>query len=179
MDALELLRKQVKETYAWLEMTVEDISEEQANWRPPGTANSIGAVYAHTIIAADSGLSTQIRGVMPVMAVDYRGQVGLSENPPFGRNWGEWARRLRVDWPVLRRYGRDVRKRVEQYADSATDTEMNMRIDMTFASLSIWTGLDLYNLHGINHIRIHGGEIACLNGLQGGRGWSQGPEYHG
>ncbi len=177
MDAIGLLRYQVRDTYAWLEMTVEDVSAEQANWRPPGTANSIGAVYAHTIIAADSGLSTQIHGAMPAMATDYRGQVGLSEMPPFGRDWGEWARRLHVDWALLRRYGRDVRKRVERYIDSATDAQLDMPIDMTPAGLGIWQGLDLFNLHGINHIRIHGGEIACLKGLQGGRGWSQGPVY--
>lgn len=179
MDAVELLRKQVKETYAWLEMTLEDISEEQANWRPPGTANSIGAVFAHAIIAADSGLSTQIRGVMPIIASEYRGEVGISEIQPFGRDWAEWARRLQVDWALLRQYGRDVRERVQQYVDLATEAELDMTIDMTFAQLGIWTGLDLYNLHGINHIRIHGGEIACLKGLQGGRGWSQGPKYHG
>jgi hypothetical protein len=179
MEALELLRKQVKETYAWLEMTVEDVSAEQANWRPPGTANSIGAVYAHALIAADSGLSTQMRGIIPIMASEYRGHVGISEMPPFGRDWGEWARRVHVDWPNLRRYGSDVRQRVEEYVDSATDAELTKRIDMTFAELGIWAGLDLFNLHGINHIRIHGGEIACLKGLQGGRGWSQGPVYRG
>ncbi len=177
MDALDLLRKQVRETYAWLEMTLEDVSEEQANWRPPGTANSIGAAYAHAIIAADSGLSTQIRGVMPIMAADYQGKVGISEMPPFGRDWGEWAHGLHVDWSLLRRYGSDVRKRVEGYVDSATPAQLEMPVDMTFAGLGIWTRFDLYNLHGINHIRIHGGEIACVKGLQGGRGWSQGPVY--
>jgi hypothetical protein len=175
MDALELLRKQVRETYAWLEMTLEDISEEQANWRPPGTANSIGAVYAHAIIAADSGLSTQIRGVMPIMASEYQGKVGISEIAPFGRDWGEWARSVRVEWALLRRYGDDVRRRIVDYVDSATDDDLVKKIDMTFAELGVWAGLDLFNLHGNNHIRIHGGEIACLKGLQGRRGWSQGP----
>jgi len=78
MDAIDLLRYQIRETYAWLEMTLSDITEEQANWQPPGIANPIGAV---------------------------------------------------------------------------------------------WKGLDVYLLHGINHPRLHGGEIACLKGMQGAPAW--------
>jgi hypothetical protein len=31
----------------------------------------------------------------------------------------------------------------------------------------------MVELHGVDHPRIHGGEIACLKGLQGGVGWSE------
>jgi len=79
MDAIDLLRYQVRDTYAWLDMTVSDISEEQANWQPPGIANSIGAVYAHTMITADVGFNSQLHGGMPLVASDFSGQVGLSE----------------------------------------------------------------------------------------------------
>jgi hypothetical protein len=34
MDAIDLLRHQVKQTYAWLELMVSDVSQEQANWQP-------------------------------------------------------------------------------------------------------------------------------------------------
>lgn len=106
MDALGLLRSQVRDTWQWFEMTVEDVTEEQANWAPPGTANSIGAAYAHAVMAADTGINSQLYGAMPVIAARYGGDVGLSDLLPFRRDWHEWASGLRVDWDALRRYAR-------------------------------------------------------------------------
>lgn len=177
MDGIDLLRHQVKDSYAWLEMTLEDVTEEQANWQPPRTANPIGALYAHLMIGADTGINSQLYGTMPVIAGRFGGEIGISEMPPFGKDWGEWASFVRVNWEPLRAYGREVRKSIEGHLQSLSKSELGRPIDMSFAGLGTWHGLDLYNLHGINHVRIHGGEIACLKGLQGGRGWSQGPVY--
>ncbi len=44
---------------------------------------------------------------------------------------------------------------------------------MTRVGLGIWAGRDLYELHGINHVYIHGGEIAVLKGLHGGVVWAE------
>jgi hypothetical protein len=175
-DAVDLLRSLVRQTYAWLEMTLEDVTGEQANWQPPGTAHSIGAVYAHTMIAVDVGMNVQLRGRSPLVA-ERGGRIGLSEMPPAGRDWGQWANSVRVDWKALRSYGRDVQACVERNLQTLSAVELERPVDMTQAGLGWWKALDLYNLHGINHIRIHGGEIACLKGLQGGRGWSHGPVY--
>jgi hypothetical protein len=176
MDAIDLLRSQVKTAWDWLEMTLEDVTQEQANWQPPGTAHSIGALYAHTMMGADLGMNAQLRGQSPVIAAR-GGKIGLSEMPPPMRDWNDWASSIRIDWAALRDYGQEVRECVERNLDSLTEEELDTPIDMTPAGLGWWKGVDLYNLHGINHVRIHGGEIACLKGLQGGRGWSVGPVY--
>ena len=176
MDAIDLLRYQVRDTYAWLEMTVSNVSQEQANWQPPGTANSIGAVYAHTMIAADVGFNSQLHGGMPIMATEFAGQVGLSEMHLGGFDWHEWASRLHVDWEALREYGRAVHKCVEGYLASLMMYDLERSADMSAqgSHLGIWTGLEFYNVHGVAHPRLHGGEIACLKGLQGALGWQQG-----
>ena len=169
MDALDLLRHQVKQSYAWLELMVSDVSQKQANWHPPGTANSIGAVYAHLMITADVGFNSQLHGGMPLIASDWAGRVGLSEMYPAG-DWGQWALRVRVDWDAFRRYAREVHRCVERYLASLSTAELERRVDMSARGLGIWKGLDVYNVHGIYHPRLHGGEIACLKGLQGGHG---------
>jgi len=169
MDAIGLLRHQVKQSYSWLELMVSDVSQEQANWQPPGTANSIGAVYAHLMITADVGFNSQLHGGMPLIASDWAGRVGLSEMYPAG-DWGEWALRVRVDWDAFRGYARDVDGCVQGYLDSLSASELEGRVNMTARGLGIWKGLDVYNVHGIYHPRLHGGEIACLKGLQGGHG---------
>jgi hypothetical protein len=40
-----------------------------------------------------------------------------------------------------------------------------------------WEALRRYGLHGCDHPRIHGGEIAVLKGLQGGVGWIEPDEF--
>ncbi len=43
MGELDFFRGQVRSAWGWLERTVSDVTDEQANWWPPGKANSIGA----------------------------------------------------------------------------------------------------------------------------------------
>lgn len=174
MDAIDLLRQQIKESYDWLELVVGDITQEQANWRPSGTANCIGATYAHAMITADAGFNSQLQGGMPVIATDWKGQVGLSEMMPAGGgdfHWEDWARRVQVDWDILHSYGRAVRANVMGWLDSLTPADLERVVDMRTFGLGVWPGLEIYDLHGIKHIRMHGGEIACLKGLQGVRGY--------
>ena len=178
MDAIDLLRYQVRDTYAWLEMTVSDVSEEQANWRPPGIANSIGATYAHIMITADEDFNALLYGGETRIAGYSAGRIGLSELPPewFGWDWHDWASRVRVNWAAFRRYAREVEACIEDRLGSLSAVDLERGVDMTAFGehLGTWTGFEFYNLHGIDHPRLHGGEIACLKGLQGSPAWRQG-----
>jgi hypothetical protein len=172
MDAIELLRWQTKKAWEWLETTISGITEEQANWQPTGTANPIGANYAHLMITADAGFNTQLLCGMPLMATKFKGQIGLSEMPHAAGGWHDWSR-LRVDWARLRDYGNAVRECMESHVKSLTPEDLERRVDMSAHGLGIWKGLDIVDLHGQHHVRIHGGEIACLKGLQGDQGYQR------
>jgi hypothetical protein len=106
MDAIDLLRWQTKKAWECLETTTSDVTEEQANWQPAGTANPIGANYAHLMITADAGFNTQLFGGMPLMVTKFKGQIGLSEMPHAAGGWHDWLARLA---PPLRRLGRFAR----------------------------------------------------------------------
>ena len=170
MDAIDVIRHFVKDSYEWLEMTVSDVTQEQANWGPPGRANSIGATYAHLMITADAGFNSQLHGGMPIMATHFKGQIGLSEMPHAAGGWRDWSL-LRVDWERLREYGRAVEACVLRYVDSLTLAELTKPVDMSAYGLGAWNGLEVYKVHGMAHPRIHGGEIACLKGMQDSPGW--------
>jgi hypothetical protein len=43
--------------------------------------------------------------------------------------------------------------------------------DTTGKSMGIWTGIDVWSLHGWTHVHMHGGEIACVKGLQNLEGY--------
>ncbi len=176
MDAIDLIRFQSRQAWAWLNMTVEDVTQEQANWQPPGIANSIAATYAHTIITADEDFNMVYDGGQTPLARGWDKRCGLSELPPpeFGWDWHDWATRVRVDWAAFRQYAAEVDKCVEGFLERLTPEALAKPVDMTQWGLGMWTGLSIYMLHGYDHPKIHGGEIACLKGLQGAPAWRNG-----
>ena len=172
MDAIELLRHQITTSWDWLETIVVDVTQEQANWTPPGTANSIGSTYAHLVVTADAGFNTQLHGRMPLIATEFKGQVGLSKPFNTAGGWDDWSA-VEVDWQTLRGYGRAVREDVFRHVAGLTSDDLELKVDMTPWGLEVWKGLDIFDLHGVNHPRLHGGEIASLKGMQGLEGYKQ------
>lgn len=174
MDAIELLRWQTRTAYDWLELTVSDVTPDQALWQPPGTANTIAENYAHAMIWADVDINRY-----------FFGRAALLEDG--------WAERFRLDafhlddvplatgadWQTLRDYGRLVHHWIVELLDGLAAEELEREFQMVPEWLGVWRGLDLFDLHGQHHIRMHGGEIACLKGLQGGRGYLGGADASG
>ena len=109
-----------------------------------------------------------------------------SAREPLGRSkrlgseyrFGEWTPltpRSGVEWATLREYARDVHAWLLESVDSLSAADLQMPVDMSRSpggsGLGQWKGIDVYFLHGTGHIYIHGGEIACLKGIQGQRGY--------
>ncbi len=165
---VDVLRRQSTKSWGWFEDTVSDVTTEQANWWPPGTANSIGATYLHVVINADVEVNRLIHHGEPLVE-QWGGNVGqpLEYDPD---RFDRWVRHGPVEWGLLRRYGRAVHASVLASLDGLTEAQLDMPVDMTRAGLGMWQGRDLFDLHGYSHPQQHGGEIAVLKGLQGGVG---------
>jgi DinB superfamily len=168
---VEVLRRQSTKAWSWFEDTVSDVTAEQANWWPPGTANSIGATYLHVVINADVEISRLIQHREPLVE-RWGGNVG--QGAPYDPDrFDRWVRHAPVDWELLRRYGGSVRAWFIESLGELTDAQLEMPVDMTRAGLGMWAGRDLVELHGYSHPHVHGGEIAVLKGLQGGVGYAE------
>ena len=170
MEVVDFLRQQVRRAWDWLETTVSDVTDEQANWWPPGTANSIGAGYLHTVINPDVEINRLLFGRVPIIERDWGGDVGQGTRYDPDR-FDQWTRGMHVQWDRLHSYGRAVHSWLVGSLDELTEPDLARPVDMSRAGLGMWTGLDLYVLHGFSHIYQHGGEIACLKGLQGATGY--------
>jgi hypothetical protein len=145
---------------------------EQANWWPPGTANSIGASYLHVVINADIEVNRLIFGREPLAEERWGGDVGQGFTHDPDR-FDRWVRHAEVDWERLRDYGSTVHAGLVKSLGELRPEHLDMDVDMTRSGLGMWDGRELLCLHGIEHVRIHGGEIACVEGLQGGVGWTE------
>lgn len=149
-----------------------EVTHEQANWNPPGTANSIAATYAHALISADVDLNRHFCGREPIIAGDWGSRVGLHDLFP-----DEFVHDGEIRWEELHAYGREVERCVGELVDSVAMADLERSFEMKATkdgepiSLGTWKGIDIYHLHGWTHITMHGGEIACLKGILGGEGY--------
>lgn len=172
MDVRSALREQIEGAHQVLEQTMADVTPEQAQWSPPGKANPLGATYAHAILGEDMMVNGLLKGSPPFVAMTFAGRAGLSEPPPApGQDIGDWARRVQVDLTAAREYAQAVYKNTSDYISSLTDDDLQRTIDLTAMGLGKQSlGWVLGNIV-IWHINAHCGEVSCLKGLQGAKGY--------
>lgn len=172
LRATEVLRQQFQEFHEALEAAIADVTNEQAHWTPPGSANPIGATYAHVVLSEDMGIHALLQG-KPTLSSGARAErLGLSSTAPMGGSagWGDWARAVRVDLDALRRYASAVYSATDAYLAGATDADLTRALDLSalgFGQPAARWVLDM----ALQNVAMHCGEIACLKGLQGLQGY--------
>ena len=172
MDVPCVLREQIEGAHEILEDTMADVTPEQARWSPPGRANPLGATYAHAILAEDMLINGLLRGSAPLVATSFAAKAGLSEPPPPpDQDFGDWARRVQVDLTALRQYAQAVYGNTTDYIRSLSEDDLNRTIDMTSMGLGKQSLAWVLGNIVLWHINAHCGEVSCLKGLQGARGY--------
>ncbi|TAK63923.1 MAG: DinB family protein [Dehalococcoidia bacterium] len=167
MNVLDEFRWQARTSYEWLESIVADVTPEQARWRPPGRANTIATTYAHIVRNIDEDLNHWMFRRPMLNEGPWRGQTGLVSGRP------EWEQNA-IDWPALREYGRAMCAFAVETVDALTEDDLAIVTDLSTADIEVWHGIDIVRLTVGHHVRMHGGEIACLKGLEGLKGYRSG-----
>ena len=173
MNAVALLKQQIQESREFFEGTMNDVTAEQARWSPPGKAMPIGAHYAHVILSQDMGLHGLLKGGSPPLAASsWAGKTGVSElPPPFGQPWDQWARGAQIDLAALRQYAQAICAATDEYLASLSDDDLKRPIDLSAIGLGQQTVAFVLNAGWVFNANMHCGEIACLKGLQGAKGY--------
>jgi len=178
MEALTLLRDNLRSAHELLEATMADVTPEQAPWLPPGTANPVGATYAHVLIAEDALVNAVLRGGRPLFASTWDDRVGVSECMPLppprwqdfsGPAWeeyGPWARRVRISLRLLRRYALAVYAASDDYLVSLRPDDLSRSVDLSGSGLGRVSLGWIVSRLGVGRVDNGAGEIACLKGLQ-------------
>jgi DinB superfamily len=168
MSQVAALRMAYQTMHEFLENTAAGVTADQANWQPPGLAHTIGANYGHVVFGEDAVINAVVRGGAPLMATRFAGKTGASEPPPPGMEWADWASRVKIDLPALREYAREVYGSTDGYLTSISDADLDREIDMGSTG-KFPLGRLLTIMMG--NVAWHTGEIACLKGLQGAKGY--------
>lgn len=175
---VSLLREIIQGAHQLLENVTENVTPEQASWLPGGQANPIGANYAHVILSADGVINGLLRGEAPLFATTWAGKTGVSEMPPQPSpesaglpNWHNWAHNVQVDLGALREYAQAVYAATDSYLASLGDADLDRTIDLSGLGLGESTLAQFLNGAVLSNAYLHTGEIACLKGLQGEKGY--------
>jgi hypothetical protein len=172
MDAVSFLRQQLQEAHGLLEGTMENVTAEQAHFAPPGIANPLGASYAHAVMSEDFIINGMLRGSAPLAMSTWAGKIGISEPPPPPTEpWNQWGRQVRIDLSALRQYAQDVYKASDEYLASLNNDALNRPIDLSSFGVGEQTVGWLLSNAVLGHVNGHCGEVSCLKGLQGAKGY--------
>lgn len=172
MDAIELYRSLLHSTHDFLEGTLADVTPAQFTWDPPGKAFSIGANYAHVLGAEDMTIQGLLQGKSLLAASAWAGNVGASEPPPLGPGVDVkgWSQRAKLDLAGMRRYGQAVYAATDEYLGSIRPEELSRPIDLSQFGLGKQTVLFVLTAI-LSNASLHTGEISCLKGQQGAKGY--------
>lgn len=173
MDTVSLLKASIEGADQILEGTMADVTQEQADWAPPGKAHPLGANYAHTILSEDMIVNGMLKGAAPLAMTAFAGKAGISELPPMPDQgpWDEWARRVTVDLSAARQYAQAVYANTTDYLNSLGASDLERSLDLSNFELGQQSVAWVLSNIVISHANTHCGEASCLKGLQGAKGY--------
>jgi hypothetical protein len=156
MNTVELLQFSLGAAFDVLSQVTAGLTEEQADWRPPGTANTIGSVYSHILTYVDYYVRNYF--------IEGKPQPVTVESRPAEL----WMQDVQVDLSELHQFGSEVESTVQDWLSSLTPADLERREETTAGELSLGQAFALFIVW---HIDAHCGEIAALKGCQGLKGY--------
>lgn len=196
MNTVELVHYSLGFAFGLLEDLVSDLSQEQADWLPPGNANPIGALYWHTVayvdqvahewcmapfrrVTLEEWLEAKCAGRdLGMGQVPLRHSAGWQEKvvialPPENPADPYWDVRvvregLQVNLPALHAYARATAQTVQSRVLSLEPEDLERTIPTPIGDYALGQFLELFV---IAHINNHIGEISALKGCLGRKGY--------
>jgi DinB superfamily len=162
-DVVTTLRAHLNGAHAWLEETLQGVTDELANAVPAGKVATIGGQYAHVVTFEDYFFNALLKGGAPLMMSE---SAGISAPPPMGP-WEEWGRSVKVNLAEQQAYAQKVYASVDAYLAGVKDADLARDIEAPFAKLPLGEFLRIVILNA----QLHAGEISCLKGLRGLQGY--------
>jgi hypothetical protein len=170
LDAITILREQLKQAHDILEFTMTDMPGEHLHHRHDGgTIQSIAAIYSHTVIGEDQMINGFLRNQPSRFdRDDWAEKTGLSGGGD-GFLSEEWTAAVSgIDIDALREYARLVYADSDAYLASLSPDDLDpvvqfggmgeMSVGTFWGTIIVW------------HAMAHGAEIAALTGCLGRKG---------
>jgi hypothetical protein len=171
MNTVELTQYALGNAFGILEQVTADLTQEQADWTPPGIANPIGATYWHTISSTDEIVCKWIRGEEPLHQKGAWREKVLTVSVPEPQPGGDclaYMQTIRVDVAALHAYAKAVAKAAQAWLASLALDDLERELETPIGRLSVGQMLETFVVW---HINAHCGEISALKGCLGFKGY--------
>lgn len=172
MDTVELLQYALGSAFELLGQVTADLTQEQADWLPPGIANPIGGTIWHTVSGADDVVYRWILGQEPLYEREGWTDRVLAVAPPEptqdGEGYLDYMRALRVRLPALHEYTQAVAADLGGWLATLTPADLERTVHTPIGEYTVAHALELFVVW---HINVHCGEVSALKGCQGARGY--------
>jgi len=166
MDILEIIRRQMAGARRLADAVMQDTTEAQFNWLPPGTANSMKAAMVHTLASEDRYVQALIQGKPRLWETGgWSAKTGLAVPPGRDGGWEEIKAATVAIAPVLA-YAAAVRAATVAYIATLTAGELEREVKWMDQTRQV---ADLLVMLA-NHTASHAGEMAAIKGMQGVKG---------
>ncbi len=172
MNAIQLLRDQLKSAHATMEGTMADVTDKTAHFKRIGEAIPVGAAYAHAVWGEDMVVSTMLANKKP-LAADHS-KTGLSKPMPSVKEWDKhasWYKNVKVDLPKLRKFAKGVYKATDVYLASLKEKDLDKKVDLSAMGMGTQSLAWLITNFVILHIANLSGEVSAAKGVQGLKGY--------
>jgi hypothetical protein len=196
MNTVELIHFSLGTAFEQWELLVKDLTQEQADWLPPGNANPVGSLYWHIVAYVDQVVHEWCMAPFGHTTIEEwfeakraKHELGMGQAPlRHAAGWQEkvvitlppenpedpyWDARnvregLRVDLPALHDYARATAQTLLSWVASLTPEDLERTIPTPIGDYTLGPFLEFFVIW---HINVHCGEIAALKGCQGLKGY--------
>ena len=169
MNTLELLQFSLRNALGILSQVTADLTQEQADWTPPGIANPIGGLYWHTLASLDMIVHGWGMGKDSLFQTEgWQEKVVVSSAPDERKDHPPEMRETRVDLLALREYEKVVVEAAQGWLASLSPEDLARNVETPIGELSLAQMVETFVVW---HINAHCGEISALKGCQGVKGY--------
>ena len=171
MNTVELVQFSLGNAFGLLGGVTADLTQELADWQPPGIANPIGATYWHVVSSVDHIVYGWCLGQAPLSERDGWGERVLAVSAPEPEHGGDYLtyyRTIRVDLPTVHEYTQAVAEAVQGWLGTLKPEDLEHKMETPMGEQSLAQLLETFVIW---HINAHCGEIAALKGCQGAKGY--------
>jgi hypothetical protein len=169
MNAIDLLKYSVGNAFGILGQVTADLTQEQADWVPPGTANPIGATCWHTVSGTDSIVHKWCAGQTPIFeSAGWRDKVLLASGPEVEGETRKHMLSIQVDLPALHAYTQAVAEAVQAWLSTQRPEDLERQLETPIGEMNLGQLLETFVIW---HINAHCGEISALKGCLGVQGY--------
>ncbi len=166
MDAKEMIVRSFANMRRTTDAVLGGLTEEQLNWAPPGTANSIGVTLVHIASSEDMFVNELLQGKTQVWQKgEWGAKLELSGPPGRVAGWDEIkSKKLSLEQALG--YEKAVRAATDNYLAELSKDDLERAVKLLGMDRQTADVFALVVVHGMSHV----GEISTLKGLQGAKG---------